>query len=37
MAEGKEVLAYYQDKVDQLYKERLMWLSKFDQSNTLLK
>jgi hypothetical protein len=37
MSEGKELLAYYQDKIDQLYKERLAWLSKFDQCNTLLK
>ena len=37
MSEGKELLAYYQDKADLLYKERLMWLSKLDQCNTLLK
>lgn len=37
MSEGKELLAYYQDKVDLLYKERLAWLSKFDQCGTLLK
>jgi hypothetical protein len=37
MSEGKELLAYYQSKIDDLYKERLGWLSKFDQCASLLK
>lgn len=37
MSEGKELLAYYQSKIDDLYKERLGWLSKFDQCSSLLK
>lgn len=36
MSEGRELLEYYQGKTDDLYKERLGWLSKFDQCSSLL-
>jgi len=34
--EDRELLEYYQNKVDELYKERLSWLSKFDECNSQL-
>ena len=35
-SEDRELLEYYQNKVDELYKERLSWLSKFDECGTHL-
>jgi flagellar biosynthesis chaperone FliJ len=32
----QSTLSYYKQKVDELYKERLAWLSKFDECNSKL-
>lgn len=36
MSEQKELVAYYQEKIDELYRERLAWLSRFEECATQL-
>jgi hypothetical protein len=36
MSEQQELVGYYQEKIDQLYRERLAWLSRFEECATQL-